>query len=132
MASLRAWFLAVYASNGIIKALFLPTCYIILFSPFTLVIAYYFGLDHKLQSLLPKDFSLLDLLPHLALSAVLLFLPTRFLSGSKHDGTNGTKGKDERRTRRVQSLPYWIPGAKHFWSIIFAGESWMKDIRSVL
>ena len=124
MASLRALFLGVHASNGIIRALFLPLWYFLLISPFTLVVAWYFGFIQTLQRSITDESSWFDLLPQITLSAVFLLLPTRLLSGSR----DGTKSKDGGK-RRVQLLPYWIPGARHFWSVVFGGEEWMKSIR---
>ncbi|KAH7348054.1 hypothetical protein BKA66DRAFT_432647 [Pyrenochaeta sp. MPI-SDFR-AT-0127] len=125
MGSLRTLFLAVYTSNGIIRVLFLPLCYIALLSPFTLAIAYFFGLDQAIRRLIPEDFSWFDLLPQIVLSAVFLLLPTRLLSGSG----DATKSKDGGGKRRVQSLPYWIPGVRNFGSIAFGGEEWLKGVR---
>jgi hypothetical protein len=123
MGSLRTLFLAVHASNGIIRALFLPACYLTLFSPFALAIAWYFGLLQTVEDLIPEDFSWFDLLPQFAISAVLFLLPTRFFSASG----NVTKSKDGKR--RVQSLPYWIPGFRNLGSIAFSGEEWLKSVR---
>ncbi|USP75826.1 hypothetical protein yc1106_03100 [Curvularia clavata] len=123
MGSLRMLFLAVHASNGIIRALFLPACYLTLFSPFVLVFAWYFGFLQRFENFIPEDFSWFDLLPQFALSAVLFLLPTRFLSASS--ATN--KSKDGKR--RIQSLPYWIPGLRNFTSIAFSGEEWLGGVR---
>ncbi|KAF1850998.1 uncharacterized protein K460DRAFT_271331 [Cucurbitaria berberidis CBS 394.84] len=123
MSSLRTLFLGVYASSGIIRVLFLPLCYLLLSTPFTLVIAWYFGFVQTLQTFIPEEFTWIDLLPQITLSAVFLLLPTRLLSSSR----DGVKNKDGKR--RVQSLPYWIPGVRHFGSVIFGGEGWMKSIR---
>lgn len=124
MASSRTLFLAVYASNGIIRVLFLPVCYVLLLSPFLTLFGYYFGLGQVLRNYIPKDFSLIDLLPQIALSAVFVLLPTRFLSGYR----NASSSQNGRK-RRIQSLPYWIPGLRHFTSIVFGGEEWLKGIR---
>ncbi|KAH7386979.1 hypothetical protein DE146DRAFT_666237 [Phaeosphaeria sp. MPI-PUGE-AT-0046c] len=120
MASLRTLFLGVYASNGVIRALFLPICYILLLSPFLTLLGYYLGFGRTLRTYLPEDLAWTDLLPQVVLCTVVVFLPTRLLSGSK--------SKDGGQ-RRVQSLPYWIPGFKHFWSIVTGGESWLKGVR---
>jgi len=125
MASLRTLFLAVYASNGVIRALFLPLWYITLFSPFALAIAWYFGFDQTVLQFIPEDFSWFDLLPQFAVSAVFVLLPTRLLSSSSKVITTGN-GK-----RRVQSLPYWIPGLQHLWSIAFGGQEWLSGIQLV-
>jgi hypothetical protein len=122
MASLRTLFLGVYASNGVIRALFLPICYVLLLSPFLTLLGYYLGFGRTLRQYLPlpKEFAWFDLLPQVVICTVVVFLPTRLLSGSK--------SKDGGQ-RRVQSLPYWIPGFKHFWSIVSGGESWLKSVR---
>lgn len=105
MASLKGLFLAVYSSNGTIKALFLPIWYTLLLSPFIAVVAYYYGFGQTLQDFCGEDFSWIDVLPHFAISAVFLLLPTRLLSGSGGAGKSKDGGKS-----RVQPLPYWIPG----------------------
>lgn len=122
--ALRGLFLAVYASNGIIKTLFLPVWNTLLFSPFILAVAYYYGLGQTLQSFVGEDFSWFDILPQFAISAVFLLLPTRLLSGSGGAGKSKDGGKS-----RVQSLPYWIPGIRHLGSIVSGEEQWLKRIR---
>jgi hypothetical protein len=122
--ALKGLFVAVYASNGFIRSLFLPIWYSLLLSPFTLAIAYYYGVFEALQGFVGEDFSWFDILPQFAISAVFLLLPTRLLSGS--GGTSKTKdgGKS-----RVQSLPYWIPGVRHLGSIVSGEEEWLRGIR---
>ena len=117
MASLKGLFLGVHASNGIVRVLFLPLWYLMLFSPFLIAIAYFYGLLQTLQNLVPEDFAWFDLLPQVVLSAVFLLLPTRLLSGSG-------SGK----SKKVPSLPYWIPGVRHLGSIVSGGEEWLKGI----
>ncbi|KAF1933482.1 uncharacterized protein M421DRAFT_415821 [Didymella exigua CBS 183.55] len=122
--ALKGLFVAVYASNGLISTLFLPTWYSLLLSPFTLAIAYYYGLFELLQSFVGEDFSWFDILPQFALSAVFLLLPTRLLSGAG----NTSKSKDGGKSR-IQSLPYWIPGVRHLGSIVSGEEEWLKGVR---
>jgi hypothetical protein len=126
MASLKGLFVAVYASNGIIRALFLPVWYMALFSPFLAVVAWYYGLGEVLVDFVGDDFSWFDVLPQFALSAVFVLLPTRLLSGAGGAGKSKDAGKS-----RVQSLPYWIPGLRHFGSIVSGGEEWLKGVRYV-
>jgi hypothetical protein len=126
MGSLRTLFLGVYTSNGVIRTLFLPLCYLTLFSPFALAISWYFGFGHTISRFIPDNFSWFDILPPFAISAVFVLLPTRLLSAS------GKVSKSNAGKRRVQSLPYWIPGAQHFGSIAFGGEEWLNGIRLVL
>lgn len=125
MVSLQTLFLGVHTSNSLIRALFLPLCYILLFSPFTLAAAWYFGYVQSLQDWVSDDFSWFDILPQIALSSVFVLLPTRLLSayeaGAKSDG-----GK-----RRVQLLPYWIPVARNLGSLVFGGKQWLNAVRSV-
>jgi hypothetical protein len=123
MASLKGLFLGVHASNGIVRVLFLPLWYLMLLSPFLTAIAYFYGIGHMLQGLVPEDFAWFDLLPQVALSAVFLLLPTRLLSGSRSTG----KSKDGAK-KQVPSLPYWIPGVRHLGSIVSGGEEWLKSI----
>ncbi|KAF9695133.1 hypothetical protein EKO04_007126 [Ascochyta lentis] len=125
MASLKGLFTAVYASNGIIRTLFLPVWYILLLSPFIAALAYYYGLGQTLQNFVGEDFSWFDILPQFAISAVFLLLPTRLLSGSG----GVSKSKDGGKSR-VQSLPYWIPGIRHLGSIVSGGEEWLREIRN--
>lgn len=124
MASLRTLFLGVYASNAVIRVLFLPLCYVLLCSPFLTLAAYYLGFGRTLRAYLPEDLSWTDRLPQIVLSTVFILLPTRLLSGSGYATKSDNGGK-----RRVQSLPYWIPGARHFWSLVAGGERWLKGIR---
>jgi hypothetical protein len=124
MTSLRTLFLGVYASSAAIRALFLPVCYVMLLSPFITLVGYYLGFGRTLKAYVPEDFSWTDLLPQIALSTVFLLLPTRVISGSR----GASKSKDGGQ-KRVQSLPYWIPGFRHFWSIISGGEAWLKSVR---
>lgn len=126
MASLKGLFLGVYTSNRIIRAAFLPICYLLLLSPFLFIVTYYSRLGQQLAGFIPHDFSVFDILPQVVLLVVFLLLPTRLLSSSN----DAAKSKDG-GTRRVQSLPYWIPGVRHLGSITFGGEGWMKGVRSV-
>lgn len=125
MASLRTLFLGVHASNGLIRALFLPLWYGALLSPFTLALAWYFGFGQVFQRFIPEEFSWFDLLPQLAILSVFLLLPTRLWSASGSSSTS----KDGKR--RVQSLPYWIPGVRNLASLIFGGEAWLRGVRCV-
>lgn len=126
MASLRTLFLAVYASNTAIRVLFLPVCYVLLLAPFLTLAGYFLGFGQSMRAYIPEDFSWTDLLPQVVLSAVFLLLPTRLLSG----WTNGNKSNDGGK-RRIQSLPYWVPGFRNFWSIVSGGEVWLKGVRLV-
>ncbi|KAI8940956.1 hypothetical protein NX059_002207 [Plenodomus lindquistii] len=123
MASLRTLFHGVHASNGLIRALFLPTWYGVLLSPFALTIAWYFGLGQALQKRVPEDFTWFDVLPQIALLSVFLLLPTRLFSTSAIVA-NGKDGK-----RRVQSVPYWMPAFRSLGSLVFGGERWLKTVR---
>lgn len=122
--ALKGLFVAVYASNSIIRTSFLPIWYFLLLSPFILSVAYYYGLGQTLQDFVGDDFSWLDILPQFAISAVFLLLPTRLLSGSGSAGKSKDGGKS-----RIQSLPYWIPGVRHLGSIISGQEEWLKGVR---
>lgn len=122
--ALKGLFVAVYASNGIVRALFLPVWYTLLLSPFILAIAYYYGFGQVLQDFVGEDFSWFDILPQFAISAVFLLLPTRLLSGAGSTGKSKDGGKS-----RVQSLPYWIPGVRHLGSIMSGHEQWLKGVR---
>jgi hypothetical protein len=124
MAALKLLFLGVYASNEVIKVLFLPLCYFLLLSPFLVVVAYYFGVGQALSNFVAEDLSWIDILPPLVLSSVFVLLPTRLLSTAGDAGKSKDGGK-----RRVQSLPYWIPAFRHFWSLVFGGERWLKGVR---
>jgi hypothetical protein len=126
MGSLRTLFLSVYASNGATRALFLPLCYTLLLSPFLILVIYFTGLRHTFNAYLPRDFYLTNVLAPIVLSAVFLLLPTRLLSG--YGGASMSKDGSK---RRVQSLPHWIPGSQHFWSVVIEGDSWLKGVRWV-
>jgi hypothetical protein len=124
MGFLRTLFLGVYASNAAIRVLFMPLCYVLLLSPFFTLVGWYFGFDRTLSAYAPEDFTWTDLLPQIVLSAVFLLLPTRLIShwANASKGSNGGK-------RRVQSLPYWIPGFRNFWSLVSGGERWLRGVR---
>jgi hypothetical protein len=124
MSSLRTLFLAVHASNTAIRVLFLPVCYVLLLSPFLTLAGWYFGLGDTLSAYVPEDLSWTDLLPQIVLSTVFVLLPTRLLSGRGGVSKSKDGGK-----RRVQLLPYWIPGFRHFWSIVTGGDSWLRGLR---
>jgi len=123
MASLRTLFLGVHASNWLIRVLFLPLWYAALLSPFTLAVAWYFGLGRALHRFLPDEFSWFDLLPQLAIFSVFLLLPTRLLSAA------GALSMSKDGKRRVQSLPYWIPWVRNLASLVFGGEPWLRSVR---
>jgi len=122
--ALKGLFVAVYTSNGIIRALFLPIWYTLLSSPFILAIAYYYGVGQKLQDFVGEDFSWFDILPQFAISAVFLLLPTRLLSGAGGAGKSKDGGKS-----RVQSLPYWIPVIQNLGSIVSGQDQWLKGVK---
>ncbi|KAH5164945.1 hypothetical protein HBI73_035510 [Parastagonospora nodorum] len=124
MGSLRTLFLGVYTSNVIIRTLFLPSFYVLLFSPFLTLAGWYLGFGQTIKMYIPEDFSWFDLLPQIAVLTVVVLLPTRLLSGS------GGVSKSTDGKRRAQSLPYWIPGVRHFWSIISGGEAWLNGVRN--
>jgi hypothetical protein len=124
MGSLRTLFLSVYASNGAIRAIFLPLCYVLLLGPFLTLVVYFLGFGQRLKAYVPEDLSWTDLLPQIVLSAVFVLLPTRLLSGYGA----ASKSKDGAK-RRVQPLPYWIPGFRHIWSVAFGGDAWLKGVR---
>jgi len=123
MGSLRTLFLGVHTSNVIIRVLFLPFFYVLLFSPFLTLAGWYLGFGRTVKTYIPEDFSWFDLLPQIAVLTVVVLLPTRLLSGS------GGVSKSSDGKRRVQALPYWIPGVRHFWSIISGGEAWLNGVQ---
>ena len=122
--ALKGLFVAINASNGFIKTLFLPIWYTLLLSPFILSVAYWYGLGQTLQDFVGEDFSWFDILPQFAISAVFILLPTRLLSGSKGTSKNKDGGKS-----RVQSLPYWIPGIQHLGNIVSGQQEWLKGVK---
>jgi hypothetical protein len=122
--ALKGLFVAIYASNGFIKTLFLPIWYTLLLSPFILSVAYWYGLGQTLQDFVGEDFSWFDILPQFAISAVFVLLPTRLLSGSKGTSKSKHGGKS-----RIQSLPYWIPGIQHLGNIVSGQQEWLKGVR---
>lgn len=125
MGSLKGLFLGVYASNSVIRTLFLPLCYLLLSSPFLLFLARYFGIDSRLFELFGKDKSVKEIALQLFVGLVAASLPTRYLSGKNWNlDQNGG-------TRRVQQIPYWIPQVRHWGSVVFGGEGWLKKVRCV-
>lgn len=121
MLSAKTLFLGVYTANGILSRLFVPVCYVFSLSPFGLLFLRYSGLGQKLLDSVPQHYRTPDIWPQIFLALVALLLATRVASGRDGSGVNGT--------RRVQLLPYWIPGVKHWWNLVFGGEKWLKSIR---
>lgn len=121
----KGLFVGVYASNGGIKAMFLPVLYLLLSAPLISVLIYYSHIKTEfLNNLLPAR-NPTDILLQIFVSVIAFTLPTRILSGrnwkNTHDG-----GK-----RRIQQIPYWIPGLRHWFNIVFGGEGWLKGVRYV-
>jgi hypothetical protein len=123
MGSFKGLFLGVYASNSLIRTLFLPLCYFLLSSPFLLVLARYYGFDGRLFEIFGKDKSVKEIALQVFVGLVAATLPTRILSGKTwvQDQDGGT--------RRVQQIPYWIPQVRHWGSVVFGGEGWLKNVR---
>ncbi|KAF2731214.1 hypothetical protein EJ04DRAFT_499066 [Polyplosphaeria fusca] len=115
-------FLGVYASNPIIRALFLPMCYAFLASPFALLVIRNYGLDQLLYDYIPTSYKRPEALPQLFVSLVAVLLVTRLVTGNRH-GTSQKGGQ-----RRVQLLPYWLPYLRHCAHVVFGGQRWMKDV----
>ena len=122
MGAARNLFLAVYGAGGIIKMLFLPICYFILFSPFITLLAIRYQLHTKLPALIPLRYTAADFLPQVFISLVAIFLATRVISGRPSNHKNGGP-------RRIQLNPYWIPFLRNWGDILFGGERWLKSIR---
>ncbi|ORX93318.1 hypothetical protein BCR34DRAFT_240247 [Clohesyomyces aquaticus] len=119
MVSARSLLLGVYTSNSLIRLLFLPSCYLILSSPFIALCVWKFDLH---QNYFPHGYTTPDIWPQLFVSIVGIFLATRAISGNSN-GFAKVQGK-----RRVQLLPYWIPGVKHWLSAVFGGQRWLKGV----
>lgn len=119
MVSSRSLLLGVYTSNGLIRRLFLPTCYLIFCSPFIALCIWKFDLQNKY---LPRDYTTPDIWPQLFVSIVCILLATRAISG-RNNGFSKVQGK-----RRVQLLPYWIPGLKNWPSAVFGGQKWLESV----
>lgn len=124
MGLFKGLFVGVHASNATIRILFLPTCYLLLSTPFLLILSRYYRLDSKLTSLLGHR-SFADILLQLFVGLIAFLLPTRIISGKRYGAS-----QDERK-RRVQQLPYWIPGVRHWVNVVFRGERWLEGVRYV-
>ncbi|KAF2474357.1 uncharacterized protein BDR25DRAFT_340858 [Lindgomyces ingoldianus] len=122
MVSARGLLLGVYTSNSLIMLLFLPLCYLILLSPFISLCIWKFDLDQKLLQFVPTDYKTPDIWPQVFISLVGILLATRYISG-KSDGDEKNEGK-----RRVQLLPYWVLGVRHWCNAVFGGESWLRRV----
>lgn len=117
-------FLGVYsAEGGILRVLFQPLCYLFLSSPFALLVSRYYGLHQKALEHIPQDYKTPDIWPQLFVAIVAILLVTRVISG-KNIGASKDGGK-----RRVQFLPYWIPGIKHLGNIVVGGDGWLRNVR---
>jgi hypothetical protein len=125
MGVFKGLFVGVHASNGIIRAAFLPLCYLLLSTPFILVLARYYRIDSWISATLLKDRSLTDSALQAFVLLVVFLLPTRILS-SRYQSVRNDGGK-----RRVQQVPYWIPGVRHWGNIVFGGEGWLRGVRYV-
>jgi hypothetical protein len=108
MGVFKGLFVGVYASNSAIRVLFLPLCYLLLSTPFTLVIAHYYHFDSRILAALFGERSLTDTLLQGFVLLIALLLPTR-----------------------VQQVPYWVPGMRHWGNVVFGGERWMSVLRYV-
>jgi hypothetical protein len=125
MAFSKNLFLGVYASSATIRALFLPLCYVFLASPFALLLIRYYGADQLLLAYIPSTYKKPETIPQLFVTLVGILLVQRLISGNLH-GAAQKGGK-----RRIQLLPYWIPGIRHCANVVFGGQDWMKDVRWV-
>lgn len=118
-------FLGVYMENGLLRLLFLPLCYVLLTAPASLLVARYFGLDQVVGQKLKDALLDPDLFPQVSIAFLLVFIITRKITGSG-DGTTTVDGK-----RRVQLLPFWVPGVRHWGNVVLGGERWLKAVRYV-
>ncbi|KAF2680160.1 hypothetical protein K458DRAFT_445376 [Lentithecium fluviatile CBS 122367] len=123
MGVFKGLFVSVYASNGAIRVLFLPVCYVLLSIPFVLVLARYYRIDSSIASFLFAERSFTDTLLQVFVSLVAFLLPTRIISARSQSVSQ------DGRKRRVQQMPYWIPGVRHWANVVFGGEGWMKGLR---
>jgi hypothetical protein len=105
--------------------IFLPLCYLFLSSPFILAFIWYYGFDTKLLDAIGREKNAKEIALQLFLGLIAASLPTRILSGRSWD-QNQHGGK-----RRVQQIPYWLPGVRHWTSIVLGGEEWLKSVRCV-
>jgi hypothetical protein len=125
MGVFKGLFVGVYASNSAIRVLFLPLCYLLLSTPFTLVIAHYYQIDSRILAALFGERSLTDTLLQGFVLLIALLLPTRIIS-ARSQSVPKDGGK-----RRVQQVPYWVPGMRHWGNVVFGGERWMSVLRYV-
>ncbi|KAF2205808.1 hypothetical protein GQ43DRAFT_477048 [Delitschia confertaspora ATCC 74209] len=122
MAFTRNLFLGVYASNGFIRWLFLPLCYLLLTSPFLYIILRRYSLYTPFLEAIPKHWTTPDILPQVFVSLIAFCLATRVISGKNLCSANGGQ-------RRVQLIPYWVPGLRHLGNVVSGGERWFKRVR---
>ncbi|KAF1998888.1 hypothetical protein P154DRAFT_602418 [Amniculicola lignicola CBS 123094] len=123
MVSSKSLFIGVYASNGLIRILFLPLCYLFLLSPFAALLVRRYHFDRVLLEKIPDDYKSIDRWPQIFLALVSVALVTRLLTGQ-----NGVMRVDGGK-RRVQCLPYWITGLGHWWESVLGGEGWLRGVR---
>lgn len=124
MGVFKGLFVGVYASNATIRVLFLPLCYLLLSTPFVLVLARYYRVDSWIKHRLFEEQSLTDFALQGFVLLVAALLPTRILSARSAGQTQDGK-------RRVQSLPYWVPGVRNWTNVVLGGERWFKGVRYV-
>lgn len=116
--------MGVYTSNSLIKNTFLPTCTLLILSPFVFLLARALGFE-AFFSRIPQDWKTLAVLPQIVLSLVAITLATRIISGRRVFSSNdGNEGK-----REVPEVPYWIPGLKHLGQFIWSEEGFLKSAR---
>ncbi|KAF2742256.1 hypothetical protein M011DRAFT_453519 [Sporormia fimetaria CBS 119925] len=121
MVSSKTVFLGVYTSGGLLTWLFLPLCYLLLLSPFVLLALRYTDFDQRVLHYIPDVARTPDVWAQVLIAFVAVALATRFLS-ARH-------GARDERPRRVQLLPYWIPGVRHWGNVVLQGENWLKSVR---
>jgi uncharacterized membrane protein YvlD (DUF360 family) len=124
MVNSKSLFLGVYASNNLIRTLFLPICSAILCAPFALLFLRYFKVDQNAIALIPGTIRTMEFWFQAVIGAVWVALVSRFLSGRSGGGNEKDGGK-----RTVQQLPYWIPSLRNWGSVVLGGEGWFKGIR---
>ncbi|KAF1971817.1 hypothetical protein BU23DRAFT_535965 [Bimuria novae-zelandiae CBS 107.79] len=126
MGSLKGLFLGVYASNRAIRVLFLPLCYLLLSSPFVLVFLRYYGFDSKLLAFFGRDRSVKEIALQFFVGFIAATSITRVFSNNSWE-RNQNGGR-----RRVQQVPYWVPGMKHLPGVVFGGEEWLNKVREAV
>ncbi|KAF2490336.1 hypothetical protein BU16DRAFT_470648 [Lophium mytilinum] len=121
MVSARSIFYGVNASNAIIKQGFIPSCWLLLTSPFILLIVRFLRVDISPLSIIPEAWRSLEFIPQAVFAFVVVGLSTRILSGRAP--------RSNEFARRVPAVPYWMPWTKNLEPYLLSDYGFLRSVR---